>query len=371
MKAFVNMARVVVGLLFIFSGLVKAIDPRGLAYKMEEFFEVWAAGGFMKGFMMQLHSNALAFSVFMITLEIMLGIALLLAWKKKLTSWLLFLLTLFFTFLTAFVLFSGKIKECGCFGNCIPLTPVQTFTKDIILLVLVLFLLLYQKYLQPILKPLATAIIVWGGTLIALVFQLYVLKHLPPVDCLPYKEGANMKEQMQMPKDAVFDKFDYQFIYEKDGQRKEYPMTALPDSTWKFIDRKEVLIEKGKNNIPPISGFTLSTQDGRDITDSILAISGKYYLLFIKELPGNTEKWIEPLKAFAGKPGVADKLFIVTSQPVPVQKYFKENGLNNAVLTCDGTAIKTAARANPVIFIMNGPVIQKKVSWADFDALTP
>ena len=117
MKAAVNIARVLVGAVFIFSGLVKAIDPLGLAYKMQEFFEVWANSGYLKGLMMWLNDYALWFSLLMITLEVILGVALLLGWRTKIVSWLLLLLMLFFTFLTSFVLFSGKIRACGCFGD--------------------------------------------------------------------------------------------------------------------------------------------------------------------------------------------------------------------------------------------------------------
>ena len=129
MKLAVNIARVLVGVLFIFSGLVKAIDPLGLAYKMQEFFEAWHDGGYLPGLMNWLNGHALLFSVIMISLEVILGVALLLGMWKKLTAWLLLLLMLFFTFLTSYVVFSGKIATCGCFGDCILLTPMQTFTK--------------------------------------------------------------------------------------------------------------------------------------------------------------------------------------------------------------------------------------------------
>ena len=134
MKLIVNIVRLLTGLLFIFSGLVKAIDPLGLAYKMQEFFEAWASGGFLKGLMNVLDNYSLPFAIIMITLEVAVGIALLLGWNKKITTWALLLLMLFFTFLTSYVLFSGKIRACGCFGDCIPLTPIQTFSKDILLL---------------------------------------------------------------------------------------------------------------------------------------------------------------------------------------------------------------------------------------------
>src|SRR5580700_4538159 len=115
MKRVVNIARVLVGVLFIFSGLIKAIDPLGLAYKMQEFFEAWAGNGPMNGTWSWLHSHALVFSVVMNTLEVGLGVALLIGWQEKFVSWALLVLMIFFLFLTSYVLFSGKVKTCGCF----------------------------------------------------------------------------------------------------------------------------------------------------------------------------------------------------------------------------------------------------------------
>src|SRR5476649_283806 len=114
-----------VGLLFIFSGLIKANDPLGLSYKMQEFFEVWGWSG--------LHGYTLALAFIMNVFEILAGVAVIIGWRMKLFSWLLLLLIIFFTFLTGYALFSGKIKTCGCFGDCLPLTPAQSFGKDLLL----------------------------------------------------------------------------------------------------------------------------------------------------------------------------------------------------------------------------------------------
>lgn len=372
MSKIVNISRTIVGVLFIFSGLVKANDPQGLAYKMQEFFEVWASSGFFKNLMLQLHHNALLFSVIMIAAEIVLGLALLIAWKPKLTTWLLFLLTVFFTFLTAYVLFSGKIKACGCFGDCIPLTPKQTFAKDIVLLVLVMILLFFQKYLQPLFKPLVTNIAVLASLAVALGFQWYCLQYLPFKDCLPYKVGNDIKVQMQTPKDAVLPKYEYTFIYEKNNQRKQFSMNELPDSTWKFVDREQVVVQEGKNYLPPIADFALSDSSGKDVTDSILSISGKHYLLFVKELPKNREKWISSLKSFTEKLNNPNLLAVVTAQRMQVDEFLKASGVKySETFSCDATAIKTASRANPVIFTLNGSVIAEKRSWANFSSLQP
>ena len=372
MKTAVNLIRILTGSLFIFSGLVKAIDPRGLAYKMQEFFEAWAHDGFLPGLMDGLNDYALVFSIIMITLEVAVGLAIIIGWKKRISTWLLFLLILFFTFLTSYVLFSGKIRACGCFGDCIPLTPIQTFTKDIILLIFSLFLLFNLKKFLPWVKPLPAFLMVAGATLFTLILQFYVLRYLPVVDCLPYRKGNDILKLREMPENAIPDKFEYVFVYEKEGNRKDFLVTGLPDSSWKFIERKQKLIQKGSNNVPPINDFSFTTASGNDTTAAILGQEGTYYLLFIKEInsfPEGLEGDKQLIQAIAGKQA---KLFIITAQPEAVKiryaglKRFNGEGYSSFIFTCDATAIKTAARANPVLFRMKGPVVAEKWSWASF-----
>src|SRR5579872_963798 len=145
MKPLISLTRTLVGILFIFSGLVKADDPLGLGYKMQEFFEVWNFHWF--------DHVTLAFSLLMIVFEIVAGVALLLGWRIRLFSWLLLLLIIFFTFLTGYAYLSGKVRECGCFGNCIPLTAGESFAKDCILLVLIVFLFAVRDRIRPVLAP--------------------------------------------------------------------------------------------------------------------------------------------------------------------------------------------------------------------------
>ncbi|MBP6432151.1 MAG: DoxX family membrane protein [Ferruginibacter sp.] len=373
MKAFVNIARVIVGCLFIFSGLVKAIDPKGLSYKMQEFFEVWARDGFLPKLMNSFNEHALSFSVIMITLEVLLGVALLLGWYKKIAIWLLLLLTLFFTFLTAFVLFTGKIKACGCFGDCIPLTPTQTFTKDIILLVLVLILLFANQYIKPLFKPIfciAILVLTIGGTLF---LQTYVQHHLPLKDCLPYKVGNNILELRKMPKDAVPDKYDYSFTYQKDGVKKEFTTASLPDSTWQFVDRKQVLVEKGKNNIPLINDFSFTTESGNDTTEAILSQQGEYYLLFVKDFDAISSKWREDKRFISEQHFITKKpIYVITTDFTAANKRYNyqwnsqlEAKIYTNIFICDATAIKTASRSNPTLYLMNGPIVKQK--WGSGD----
>ena len=357
-----------VGGLFIFSGLVKAIDPKGLAFKMQEFFEAWSNSGFLPGLMKTFDHYALTFSIIMITLEVIVGVALLIGWKKKITVTILLLLMLFFTFLTSYVLFTGKIKACGCFGDCIPLTPTQTFTKDIVLLIMILFLLFNLKHILPIAKPFFSGMYIVLATVAVLFLQWYVQRNLPLADCLPYKKGNNILELRKMPKNAIQDKFEYMFTYEKDGLKQDFKSSA-PDSTWKFIDRKQTLIQKGSNNIPIINDYSLTTENGNDSTEDILSTKGEYYLLYIKDLEGYPENWDGDAAFIAACKKAGKQLYIVSSQIEKVKGYLgKKELLKDKIntipfLSCDATVMKTVARANPTLYFMDSATVKEKYGW--------
>lgn len=370
MRIIVNIARIIVGLLFIFSGLIKANDPLGLTYKMQEFFEVWGNSfPSLHGLMLFLNDYALAFSVITITLEVVVGVALLLGWATRFFSWLLLLLIIFFTFLTGYAVYSGKIRECGCFGNCIPLTAMQSFIKDIILFVLILIIFFGAKYIRPLYRGGMNFIVLCVAILLVIGFQWYVLVRLPVFDCLPFKKGNNILELRKMPADAVPDKMEFKFVYEKNGEKKEFGQNELPDSTWTFVSRKDIVIEKGKNNVPPINDFVLNTISGADSTEAVLNNPNEYYLYFLRDIKKDTSKWLDNFRKIHSFAKQKNRpLLVIASQASAVQQFFNEkNNFNVPVLSCDATAVKTAARANPTLYLMKGPVIQKKWGSAEID----
>ena len=242
MKKLNTPIRIFVGLLFIFSGLIKANDPHGLSYKMQEFFEVW-------GFDF-LNPLSLFSSLGMNVLEVFAGIAIIVNWQTKKITWLLFMLILFFTFLTGYALFSGKIKTCGCFGDCLPLTPAMSFTKDIILGVLIVILLATNSGKAN--KGIFGKIVLYTVTLGTAAFQWYVLSYLPIVDCLPFKKGNDIVEQMKVPVGAVPDSTSIEFIYTKNNKEVRFDQANFPidfDSTYVYVDRKDKVVRKGKLKI--------------------------------------------------------------------------------------------------------------------------
>ena len=207
-------------------------------------------------------------------------------------------------------------------------------------------------------------ILVTGATLF---IQFNALKDLPMVDCLPYKKGNSLLHEMKMPENAIPDKYDYKFIYKKDGKDQAFDVSALPDSTWEFVDRKQVLVEKGSNNIPRINDFALMNSEGINITDSLLRSTATYHLLFMKEVPAN-DNWMKDYNAYKQKLG--QKVYVVTAQPEPVGLYLTKHQVHyDELLTCDGVAIKTAARANPTLYAMKGDIVLNKWGWGNFNKL--
>lgn len=363
MKILINLARIIVGVLFIFSGLVKANDPLGLSYKMQEFFELW---GFHA-----LNAYTLSFSVAMIAFEIIAGVAVLVGWKMNLFSWLLLLLIIFFTFLTGYAVITGKPKECGCFGDCIPLTAWQSFEKDLLLLALILFLFYFRKRIQPLFKTFNNILTLFFSAVFSFSFMWFTLLHLPVVDCLPYKVGKNIMGEMKIKEGQKKDSTVITFVYEKAGKEVEFTADNFPadynDSAYKFVRRYDKVIREG-NALPAIKDFFLSDARGKPVTETILMAEGYKLLLFLRnDYPKGD--WITRADIMVQECSrKAIPSILVTS--ISLEELFKEPPplfYRMNPVTCDATAIKTAARANPTLYLLNRDTIVKKWAVADFD----
>ena len=374
MKLAITIVRVIVGILFIFSGLVKAIDPLGLSYKMKEFFEIWNGGletgsFFLKDILINLfqflHDHSLSLSVFMIAFEILAGVALLLGWRIRVFSWLLLLLILFFTFLTGYAFYSGKFTNCGCFGDCIPITPKTSFLKDIVLTALIIFLFRYRNNIRPYLTGKTNFGIMTAATIFSFGLQWYVLNYLPLIDCLPFKKGNNIPEKMKPPPGAVQDSFAIRFVYEKGGKEFEFSPTELPAdlNTYTFKDRVDKLIKKG-NADPPIKGFSLKTSSGDDSTDAVLS-KPHSLLLFCENFATPVKDWekdFEKLMNVALQKNIP--VYIVTASLNEAAIALKKTPFSNLqVFECDFTAIRTAARTNPCLYLLKQGTVVNKWSY--------
>lgn len=359
MKISVALIRIITGVLFIFSGLVKANDPLGLSYKMQEFFEVWEVHGF--------NSWTLLMSVLMNAFEIIAGFALLLGWRIKLFSWLLLALIVFFTFLTGYTYITGTPKNCGCFGDCLPITSKVSFLKDVALTLLILFLVWKQKHIRPLFSEKITTIAMLGITIFSFLFQWYTLTYLPVIDCLPFKKGNSISEKMKMPVNAVPDSTVITFIYKKGGKEVEFTADKFPAdfsaSTYEFVKRYDKVIRKGKNNEPPIKGFALSGDSNIDSTQFVLA-QPSAILLFIEKFSEAGTGWKNKFSdIYAAAKAKNIPSYIITAEPGKAPAAVNGTAFADVqVFKCDFKAIETAGRSNPCIYYLQKGIVMNKYS---------
>ncbi|RZL09692.1 MAG: DoxX family protein, partial [Pedobacter sp.] len=250
MKHITRIIAVLVGLLLIFSGAIKLNDPVGTAIKLEEYFEVFATdfGSFFHVFT----PLALYLSIFLSSIEIILGVALIIRWRSKLVLILLLLMMVFFTFLTFYSAYFNKVTDCGCFGDAIKLTPWESFTKDIVLDVALIFLLIFRRYLTPLFTEKVGAIIVAVTAILCVATGVSAYQHLPYIDFRAYKVGNHIPSMMKTSADLK-----YKYVMEKDGKTQDFD-TYPTDTTWKF---KEMVLLNPEAQ-PKITDYNVWNDEG-------------------------------------------------------------------------------------------------------------
>ncbi|MCE7059929.1 BT_3928 family protein [Dyadobacter sp. CY343] len=351
MKIIAQISRVIVGLLFIFSGLIKLNDPIGTQYKLEEYFEVFATDlPMFHDFFMGLIPLALYFSVFLCTAEVVLGIALLVGYKPRTVSWLLLLIIIFFTFLTFYSAYFNKVTDCGCFGAAIKLTPWTSFGKDIFLLALILIIVYYRKKF----RPLPTGIIVAVSTLASLGVAVYSLRHLPILDLLPYRVGANIPAQLK-PSEPL----RYLYTFEKDGKTFEYEQ--YPSDTTLEFKEMNVINEDAK---PKITDYKVWNDVG-DFTEE--TFKGTKLFLIIKNLTDiNTAALPDINKLLNAVRGKGVEPIILTSgNSDEIVQFVASHQLNAPFYYVDATVLKTILRSNPGLWLLKDGTVKGKWHYND------
>ena len=266
-KLTVNLGRLIVAVTFIFSGYVKAIDPLGTQYKITDYLQPLGLSGIVPDWM------TLTASVALSTVEFSIGIFLLFAIRRRLTTKISLLFMVVMTLITTWIAIANPVKDCGCFGDAIKLTNFETLGKNIILLAI--SILLWRLPLQMvrfISKP-TQWIVINYTILFSVALSTWSLWSLPLFDFRPYHIGANIEKGMEIPEGAKQPQFETTFILEKNGEQKEFTIDNYPDSTWKFIDSKTIQTEEGY--VSPIHDFSIEdTKNGEDITQEVLHDKG-------------------------------------------------------------------------------------------------
>ena len=355
LKMIVNLCRIIVAVTFIFSGFVKAIDPIGTQYKLQDYLGAIGMAAILPNW------TLLAVAVFLAAIEFCIGIFLLFAIQRRLISKLTVAFMAFMTMVTVWIVVADPVKDCGCFGDALHLTNTETLIKNIVLLVCSLAIMY---------RPLAMFRFVsksnqWIVTNYTIVFILVSsglsLYYLPIFDFRPYHIGVNIPRGMEIPKGAKLPQFKTTFIMEKNGQRKEFTLDNYPDASWKFIDSKTVQTSEGY--IPPIHDFSITdNKTGLDLTNSVLSHKGYTFLLIAPHLEtaddsnfGDIDRLYEYAQSY-------DIPFycLTASTTKAIKRWIDLTGAEYPFCITDEAILKTIIRSNPgLLLLKDGTIINK------------
>ncbi|HTI59138.1 BT_3928 family protein [Mucilaginibacter sp.] len=354
--------RILVGLLFIFSGLIKINDPLGFSYKLQEYFEVFH--------ITFLDSLALVIAIVLCTLEIILGFALLIGVRAVSVAWGLLLLIIFFGFLTFYSAYFKVVQTCGCFGDAIPLTPWQSFSKDMALLALVSVIFVNRRDIKPLFGKQTGDRALYASIIIALGIGFYTYSFLPVIDFLPYKVGANIPDEMKTPPGAKPDEYEITYNLKNSKTRETKTMTdkeyiksnIWKDNSWAVIGNPESKLVK-RGFTPKIIDLNIKDAQGNDYTKELFANPFNNFVIVAYDLSKTNTDAMGQLNALAinmAQNYNTRTVLLTSNSPKDAEEFSKKNHLIMEIFYADAVPLKTMIRANPGIFLMkNGTVINK------------
>lgn len=362
-KVIVLIARILTGIVFVFSGLIKANDPVGFSYKLQEYFHVLG--------LQFLNDSAVIIAVLICSLEVLLGGLLLLGFWRKWVAWGLLILILFFTFLTFYSAFFEVVTSCGCFGDAIPLTPWQSFIKDLILLALILIIFKHWPLIKPVTTDAYTKSIVTVALIVVSVgVGVYTVNFLPFIDFLPYKKGNHIPSLMVMPEGAEGDVYEltYTMKHKESGEEKlvsdqEYMEEEWwKDEDWDIIgDPKSRLVRKGYQI--PIPDLLISDANGEDVTAQL--IENPYFNLIVVawDLDNADKKALARINETAKEAALEYHMRVVLLTAAPsrvAEELSDELNLLTEIFYADAVPLKSMVRANPGVLLMQNGVLLDK-----------
>ncbi len=356
----INACRFLLAAAFVFSGFVKAVDPLGFQYKIQDYLEAFGISSWVPSFLPFIASVALP------AVEFFVGICLLLGIRRSLASFLVLLFMLVMTPLTLYLAIKNPVSDCGCFGDAWVLTNWETFGKNVVLIVAALVVFIYRKLMWRFFSPNSE----WLVSLYTLIFvvslSMYCLRYLPILDFRPYKLGKNITEGMGIPEGAKLTQYDTFFILEKEGKRQEFNLENYPDSTWTFVDTRTVVKEKGYE--PPIHDFNMMEMEtGEDITEQVLAYPGYTFLLIahrVEEADDSNIDLINEIYDYSVEHGYG--FYGLTSSPQQsVELWQDKTGAEYPFCQMDDITLKTIIRSNPGLMLIKDGTILNKWSNAE------
>ena len=355
----VNACRFLLGATFVFSGFVKAIDPIGTQYKLQDYISVVGMGGIVPDIVTLLASVALS------ALEFSLGVFVLFAIRRHLVSKILVAFMAVMTLITVWLALFNPVKDCGCFGEALRLTNVQTLLKNIVLLAASVVVAWRPLRMYRFLSRSTQWIAINYTILFVLLLSAHCLYLLPLIDFRPYHIGMNIKKGMEIPAGAPQPEFETTFILQKNGVKKEFTLDNYPDSSWQFVDSKTVQTKEGY--VPPIHDFSIQKADGDDITDSVLTAKGYIFLLVsphLEQADDSNFGDIDLLYEYCQERKIPFYC-LTASTKKDIDHWADITGAEYPFCFTDETALKTIIRSNPgLLLLKDGTIIRK---WSHND----
>lgn len=353
-KLAVNVCRFVLGVVFVLSGYVKAVDPLGTQYKIQDYLTALDLYGMVPDFV------TLGTSVLLSALEFSLGIFMLFAIRRRLVSKLTLLFMVVMTLITIWIAVANPVSDCGCFGDFIVLSNIETLLKNVVLLACAVVLWKYPLSMYRFISRSNQWIAFNFTVLFIIATSVYSLYKLPIFDFRPYHVGANIPESMKIPEDAEQPQFETTFVMEKNGERREFSLENYPDSTWQFVDAKTVQTKAGY--VPPIHDFSIQTLDGDDITEEVLARKGYLFLLISPHLRRASDTNfgdIDQIYEYAQDEKVPFYC-LTASGKEEIEHWENLTGAEYPFCQTDETTLKTIIRSNPgLLLLKDGTIIRK------------
>lgn len=357
-----QISRYTLALVFIFSGFVKAVDPLGTTYKIEDYLTAFGQPWTQFSFI------ALWLSIALSAFELVIGLNLLFKIKIRASALLSLIFMLIMTPLTLYIALENPVTDCGCFGDALIINNWQTFWKNVVLLVFIIILLLSSTKSRAVFLSGIEWLIISVFVGISVAISLYSYNYLPMIDFRPFKIGSNIPEKMQIPADAPTDKYETTFIYEKNGDQKEFTLENYPkdDSTWVFVDQKTILVSKGYE--PPIHNFNIIDQQFDDITQDVLQYKGGTYMVVIYDITKASKKGLLRAEEIYKKhKDTATRFYALTgSSDEAIASVRAETGITFPFCKTDPITLKTIIRANPGLVYMENGTVKGKWNWRDF-----
>ena len=362
------MCRFILAIVFIFSGFVKAIDPLGTQYKIQDYLDAFGWANFIPDVFPLIASFVLGW------IEFCLGVYLFFGIRRRLAPRTMVVVMSVMTPLTLWLAVTNPVSDCGCFGDAVVLSNWETFGKNVVLWIMAIFLLIHRRRIF----PLVTVRLDW---LIALYSSVYIFcviaycyQNLPLFDFRPYHIGADIKAGMTIPEGENPTEFETRFILQKNGEKKEFTLENYPDSTWTFVDSKTVVKKAGYE--PPVQDFAIiSLEDGEDLTDRILSDENYSFLMVAHQLQQADDSAFDLINDLYDYCLTHNYGFycLTSSSEEDIHTWIENTGAEYPFATMDNTTLKTIVRSNPGLLLLKKGVVINKWSagnWPDEHELT-